>query len=477
LQRHPARGGCRGAHVAQKLGKAVGQIAKKGKAAKETVGDMVELAQDPDALDGTFDKLEAIGKGAGAAAKVGGAVTAAIDLVKKLIPAGSAHTYHLSIVPDLWLATQKRNYKVFQQISELDIVLELLDQHWDIQPELRLDSAAYKKRKYHVQYGESDYAFICRMLEDAGISFYFEQDESAEDPAAWENKLVLDDAPHESAAREPPIPFLDDPGNVSGGPHVTAVRVGQQVRPGRYIMRDVDYRRPASYKLMAEAEGGLEAESKLERFHYRHGAFLYGVDGGGGTPVADDRGAARTDEEEGKRLAQRRLDAKRGSALLVTFETNAHDLGPGMVMGILDHPHDKVGDDALFLVIDSSLSGSHEGEWSHHCEVRSTLVPYRPPLITPKPRTHGIESATVVGPPGEEIHVDEHGRVRVHFHWDRDSEMNEKSSCWIPVCQPWGGAGYGGSSLPRIGQEVIIDFLGADPDRPVVIGRVHTGLP
>jgi type VI secretion system secreted protein VgrG len=102
--------------------------------------------------------------------------------------------------------------------------------------------------------------------------------------------------------------------------------------------------------------------------------------------------------------------------------------------------------------------------------------PYYPPVKTSKPKTQGVESATVVGPPGEEIHTDELGRVRVHFHWDRESKMDDNSSTWIHVNQPWGGAGYGGTNLPRVGQEVLVDFLGGDPDRPVIIGRVFTAL-
>jgi type VI secretion system secreted protein VgrG len=125
-------------------------------------------------------------------------------------------------------------------------------------------------------------------------------------------------------------------------------------------------------------------------------------------------------------------------------------------------------------VVSVELRGTHDGEWTQACEAHSIEAPYRPPLTTPKPKTNGVESATVVGPRGEEIHCDEFGRVRVHFHWDRQSNMDEKSSCWIPVSQAWGGAGYGLMNVPRVGQEVIVDFQGGDPDRPVIVGRVHT---
>ena len=103
-------------------------------------------------------------------------------------------------------------------------------------------------------------------------------------------------------------------------------------------------------------------------------------------------------------------------------------------------------------------------------------VQWRPSREHPLPRIHGIQTATVVGPPGEEIHTDEFGRVRVHFHWDRESSMDDKSSCWIHVSQSWAGSGYGWVTLPRIGQEVLVDFLGGDPDRPIIVGRVYTNL-
>ncbi|MBK9259431.1 MAG: type VI secretion system tip protein VgrG [Polyangiaceae bacterium] len=383
---------------------------------------------------------------------------------------GGMSTYQFSIVPTLWLLTQRKNYRMHQQISEPDIVLKMLEE-WGIKPVEQYDKGAYKKRKYRVQYNESDYAFMCRMLEDAGITFYFRQGED-------ETELVLSDAPHSNSKREPSLTFKDDTSltNAVHTEFVTSVRMGQRVRPGKYTMRDHDYRKPPTYKLMSMASKGLAIEEKLERFQYVPGAFLFGTDSGEATPSADDRGKTRTDEKEAQLLAQKRLDAKRGSARTATFETNAFDLAPGVVLSITGHGHGALGEDKTLLVVESSLSGTTNGEWSQHCEVRGTDIPFRPELATPRPKTQGVESATVVGPPGEEIHCDEFGRVRVHFHWDRESKMDDSSSCWIHVSQPWGGAGYGGTALPRVGQEVLVDFLGGDPDRPVIVGRVYTNL-
>ncbi len=252
--------------------------------------------------------------------------------------------------------------------------------------------------------------------------------------------------------------------------------MGQVVKPGKYTIRDHDYRMPPSYKLVADHAAGKGIENKLERFHYTPGAFLFGADKGDSTPVADDKGKTRTDQTEGALLAQKRLEAKRADAKIISFETNAPDIGPGMVVSFLDHPRADLGKGKKLLVIESAFSGSSTGDWHKSCEARSADVAYRPPMNTPKPKVAGIESATVVGPPGEEIHTDEFGRVRCHFHWDRESKMDDNSSCWIHVSQPWGGSGYGGMNLPRVGQEVIVDFLGGDPDRPVIVGRLYTNL-
>ncbi|APR87477.1 VgrG protein [Minicystis rosea] len=143
------------------------------------------------------------------------------------------------------------------------------------------------------------------------------------------------------------------------------------------------------------------------------------------------------------------------------------------MLTISGHPRGELA--APLLVESSRWTGrAVDGAWTHSIEARYTDVDYRPPMRTPKPRTLGIESATVTGPAGENIHTDEFGRVRVHFHWDRTGPSDERSSCWIPVSQSWAGAGFGAVSLCRVGQEVIVDFLGADPDRPVVLGRVFT---
>jgi type VI secretion system secreted protein VgrG len=374
-------------------------------------------------------------------------------------------TYRLTLAPTLWLASQRRNRRMFQQMSELDIARKLLAE-WGVEHRVET-TGSYKPRKYRVQYGESDLAFIDRMLEEAGIAYFFEQTDDLE------TRLVLADTPQSAPRRADPLPFRDRP-TVADREHATRVASGQSVRPGKVTVRDHDTRLPADYPLVASAGSGRPVEDRLEQFEYAPGAFQFVVDGVPGTPTADDKFTSRSDEAEGKALVAKRLEAERGSAKIFTFETNAHDLAPGVVFAMVDHPRAELG--KPLLVVSSRHVGAVGSEWTHRCEARHAERPYRPALRTPKPRTTGVECATVVGAKGDEIHCDEFGRVRVHFHWDRESKMDDNSSCWIHVSQSWGGAGYGGSNLPRVGQEVIVDFLGGDPDRPLITGRVYTNL-
>lgn len=375
-------------------------------------------------------------------------------------------TYRLVIQPRLWLLTQTRNYRIFQQLSDPDIALEVLSK-WGLKPRRAFEASQFKGRKYRVQYAESDYRFMRRVLEDAGITFHFEE-------RGGNTELVLIDGPQSSAPRSVPVHYENEPSGELLEEVATNVRVVRRLRPGRYTQRDVDYRRPADFPLLASTADGTAVETGLERFHQNYGAFLYSAEGDGSTPVADDHGAARTDLGIAGRQVDRRLAAKRHNARRCVFDTTCHDLAPGVVFSFEGFPARDLADDVQMLVVCGTINGNNEGEWHHEVDAAFAAQPYHPPLATPKPRTRGVESATVVGAEDDEIHTDEFARVRVQFHWDREGSRDEHSSCWIPVSQPWGGASFGALNIPRVGQEVLIDFLGADPDRPVVVGRVFT---
>jgi len=423
--------------------------------------DLVVVARDPDV---DFERIVGQACRFEALSRVIDGVCATIEQTG--IEADHLSTYRITIVPALWLLTQRRNYRVFQHMSEPDIVLAVLSS-WGIEPRRAFDASDFKARKYRVQYAETDFAFVSRLLEDAGITFYFEQSDGG-------TRLVLSDRPNRNDPRPSSVAYVNAPTDMLREEYATAVRVARHVRPGRYTQRDIDYRRPPTTPLVATAALREGVEASLERYHHNYGAFLFHAEPDGSSPVADDLGAARTDLEEGARQAQRRLDAQRASARTITFLTTAHDLAPGAVTSLAGYPRAELADDVRLLVSGATFRGDATGAFSHQIEARFATQDFRPALETPKPRTQGVESATVVGPELEDIHTDEFGRVRVQFHWDREGGRNERSSCWIPVSQAWGGASFGAVSLPRVGQEVLVDFLGADPDRPVVVGRVFT---
>ncbi len=375
--------------------------------------------------------------------------------------------YSLRIVPKLWLLTQRSNYRMFQGLSDLEVIAQLL-REWEIEHQVRCEDGRHPRRSYCVQYGETDYAFVCRLLERTGVATFYA-------PEDGHRKLILSDTLTAQPVRAT-VEFVAAPQRWRE-PLVTNLQMQHEMAPFRVLLRDRDLRHPPRYEQLATASapGEFPEHVRLEHFEYAPGAFEVARSGDGGTPVADDRGAYRSDEGHGRQLAATLLASLRQGDGVVTFETSELALEPGTVLAVTRHPLPRVGASPL-LVTESTAVHMPSGEWHVSCRARLADEPYRPPRVTPKPTTRGLELATVVGPAGEEIHVDEMGRARVRFHWDRSGCMNEECSAWIPVSQQWAGAGFGHVALPRVGQEVLVDFLGGDPDRPVIVGRLSTPL-
>jgi type VI secretion system secreted protein VgrG len=391
-------------------------------------------------------------------------IVASMDLGRAEASEKGLSTYRIRIVPRVWLLQHRTNYRIFQHLGIPAIVAALLKE-WEIEPVWRIDRARHPELEYKVQYGESDLVFLQRLLEEAGITLYFD------DTGGEESRLVLGDAPHQNERRGgPAIAYHDEPNKASESEHVTRVHFAEEVRLGALVIRDVDFRRPA-FDLRGTAPAA-DREARYERFEYRPGAFLVEPGQGGDTPAADDRGIARHDEKFGAARAARALAGARMGRQAVTFDTNVVDLRPGTVFAIEGHPSSAVNGRGL-LVTALTVQGSHGEEWMMTAQAVSADVPYLPPEVMPRPCVEGVQTATIVGPAGDEIHTDEFGRVRVQFPWDREGKSDEKSSCWMRVNQGWGGRGYGMIQIPRVGQEVLVAFVEGDPDRPVVVGRVY----
>lgn len=378
-------------------------------------------------------------------------------------------TYQLRIVPHIWLLDQRRNHRIFQHLTIPDIVDKILDE-WQVKRSWKVDRGQYPKHEFKVQYGESEFAFVSRLLEEAGIAYTFP------DVSDNDSILTFSDVLHTNPVRPgPPVPYEENPTQEAERDFVSRVQLVQEVRPGALRIRDYDFRRPA-YELIGDAPKAKGEEARYESYHYIPGGMFVETGKGGGTPIADDKGITRHDEPTGIKRATRMLESVRVDREGVAFESNLNDLTPGMVFKIDNHPHPQVG--RTLLVTDALLEGTAEGEWQVFGHAVFADVPYRPAITTPRPEVVGVQTVRVVGPKTgdkleQEIHVDEFGRVRVQFPWDREGKNDDDSSCWIRVAEGWSGTGYGWMNLPRVGHEVLVTFIEGDPDRPMLVGRLY----
>jgi type VI secretion system secreted protein VgrG len=404
-------------------------------------------------------------------------------------------TFEIVIVPRLWLLTQRTCHRHFQHVSIPSIIDAILSD-WQIVPEWRANKGAYPKLELRTQVGETDFAFFSRLLEEAGISYFF-----ADDPVSA--RLVLHDKPQGGPMRPGrPLAFVDDASTAfaSQKAFATELLVSEEARPGAVILRDYDPRNPR-FHLFGAAFEGEEHERQYEQYAYAPGAFMKEGGAAGNTPVADDLGVARSDQAFGAARAQVALEALRTGKKQISLKTNAMDVAAGTVFAVSGHP--RVDIDAVGLFVRAfSLEGDVYDEWTMKVEATPVTDPFRPQQKTAKPRMDGLQLAVIVGPepgsipmtgeparatlpgmappesispsiPGEDVYADEHGRVRVQFPWDRENPFSAQSSVWMRVAQSWAGAGHGLFSIPRLGTEVLVGYVGGDPDCPVVVGTLH----
>lgn len=374
---------------------------------------------------------------------------------------GGLASYRAEIAPWFAFLEFTSNCRIFQDLSVPDIVAEVFAAYDGLALcEYRL-GARYEKIPYCVQYNESDFAFVSRLLEDAGIHYYFAH---AED----RHTMVLRDdstqAPEIDGYTH--VSYVADT-QVQNEHGIEAWKPRRRVGPSVQARKSFDFKQPRSPltvdQPMAVPRGILP---RLETFMYE-GAARYG------------------DSRIGEALAGMRAEEAAWQTKL--FEADGNHPGLQSGRNFLFHGHyehaEADEDERRFLVLEASHDlrnnfgdGYNTAEPATHRVTAVCLrrkIPFRPQRLTPQPRMAGPQTATVVGPPGEEIHADRYGRVKVQFHWDRFGTFNHSSSCWVRVASPWAGSGMGGVSAPRIGQEVVVDFLDGDPDRPLITGRVY----
>ena len=368
--------------------------------------------------------------------------------------------YEARIVPWLWRLQHRRNSRIFQEMATPDIVKKVLTDAGLASTGFRLDLVdTYTPRNYCVQYQEDDLAFLSRLLEEDGIFYFFEHDKDG-------HTLVLSD----HAGGHPPIPgestlwFMPPGGEVNEREDIHTFRFGEQIRPGGVTLRDFNIHKPSE---------SMEVQKQGKR-HTDLDVYTY---------PGDYQDPGRGASHQGQTIAQIRLDAQQASRRSGTATSDSPRLTAGHTFTLQGHTRQDLDTEYRVITVhhvgdqpqalDQDATGSFS--YSNSFTVTELAVPHRPARITPRPSMRGLQSATVVGPEGEEVFTDEHGRVKVQFHWDRAAPFNDTSSCWVRVSQLWAGNGWGAMFIPRIGHEVLVDFIEGDPDRPVVTGRVYTG--
>ncbi len=381
-------------------------------------------------------------------------------MVAKFIQTGSTgrfYLYQVRIVPQIWLLSLRQDCRIFQQKSVPTIVKEVLEGAGVTSDlfEFRLQGD-FPEREYCVQYRESDLNFISRLLEEEGIFYFFEHTGS-------QHKMVMGNGTvnYQAISGEPKVVFNPGGGTVSEEESVSRFTLSRQIRSGKYTLRDFNFEKP-SMDLTSEKKDTVHTE--LEIYDYP--------------------GEYAT-QSAGKQLVQTRLQETIMFKDKAEGESNVSRMLPGFTFTLQGHDLDGFNQEYVLVevvhsgqqpqVLAEKGGGGEGSSWGNTFLAVPSSVTLRPERVTPKPVVEGVQTAIVTGPAGEEIYPDEHGRVKVQFHWDRQGQKNETSSCWIRVSQAWAGAGWGAMFIPRINQEVIVDFIEGDPDRPIITGRVYHG--
>jgi len=353
--------------------------------------------------------------------------------------------------------------RIFQDMSVLEVVQALFDEKLGPRSRVLRDECqrTYPKHEYLVQYDESCLSFVQRLLESEGIHYYFDHEQDHE-------VLVLadtvDSSPTVRSDDDGAVPYAADAEQADDHEAVTSAEYLEQVGATDVVVSGYDWTNP-TLDVKHALTGNGTSQPALEIYDQTDAVRYH--------EYADPQYGSNSAELQAKlrnTVLQQQRQHWRMQSTVVTME-------PGRLMTLSGAPDPTLDTRYLVLSVRTRVIATEgsTGSIDQSLEAIPTDILYVPPRRTPIPAVHGMETATVVGPESEEIHTDEHGRIKVQFHWDRLGERNERSSCWIRVAQMWGGAGWGTFFLPRIGMEVIVSFLGGHADRPVVIGTLYNG--
>lgn len=367
---------------------------------------------------------------------------------------GRYHLYHATVRPWLWFLTRTSNCRIFQEMTVPDIIKKVLDEYSvaDVKFEL---SGTYRVWEYCVQYRETDFNFISRLMEQEGIYYYFKHQDGR-------HTLTIADSytAHSAVEGYEQIAFI--PNDRVARPeqeHIDDWNFSREIQPGRYVLDDFNFKTPSL---------DLQTKTKISRKHELADYEVFDYPG------------IYTVTGEGEHYVKTRLEEIHSQFEFAHAKSNARGITVGSLFKLTGHARvdqnrEYLTTSASFYLEFSEYEAMEGGgsTYSSSFAAMNSAEPFRPQRITPKPFVQGPQTAMVVGPAGDEIYTDKYGRVKVQFHWDRFGKSDENSSCWMRVSHPWAGKNWGMVAIPRITQEVIVDFLEGDPDQPIITGRVY----
>ncbi len=377
---------------------------------------------------------------------------------------GEYALYRLTMTAWPWMMTRTTDCRIFSDMSVPDVIEQVLSENGFDDFEIRL-MGQYEPRNFCVQYQESDFAFISRLMEHEGIYYFFEH---------FDDRHVLmlcdDSSAHSPAPGYSDIPHYPESTETSRTTdHLVNWQFRRRIRSGKYVTKDFAFDQPKR-DLLVQTDGTTAGNYPSQEIYDYPGGYPSGANG-------------EMTRSYGTRLAETRMQALSADHEVASADGNVRGLGAGNVFTLSNCERADQNREylvlyaALRIQMDSFYSGSGGGsvelESSFRC--MPSNVPFRPQRKTPRPEIRGPQTAIVVGAAGEEIWTDQYGRVKLQFHWDRYGQSNETSSCWVRVSQAWAGEKWGSIHIPRIGQEVIVEYIDGDPDRPIVTGRVYNG--
>ena len=372
---------------------------------------------------------------------------------------GNYAAYQATLRPWFWFLTRTADCRIFQNKKVSDIIKEVLGEHGFsglIEDTL---SGSYRKWEYCVQYRETDFNFLSRLMEQEGIYYFFKHQEG-------KHILVLSDdyGSHATTSGYETIPYYPpDQHDRRERDHISEWLITQEVQPGAYVLNEYDFEKP---------KANLETKRIIKRQHVKADFEIFDYPG------------EYTNAADGENYVRARIEELQAQHEVVSGGGNARGVSVGSLFSLKGYPRDDQNREYLLLsatyqleidAYESTGSGGSGPVYSCSFSAIDSKEPYRAPRTTPKPVVQGPQTAIVVGKSGEEIWTDKYGRVKVQFHWDRYGKLDENSSCWVRVAQVWAGKEWGAMHIPRIGQEVIVEFLEGDPDQPIITGRVYNG--